>query len=283
LVSLGVRYEHSTQWVRYWDDASNEKRSELNTDDFFPALNMKYNFNPANSLRLSASRTVTRPSFIEMAPFLYKESYGSSEIRGNENLKNGYNYNIDLRYEFFPQNSSDMFSITGYYKKLESPIERVQESSGGSAVHSFRNADNGMAAGVEIEIRKEIIKNLRFRHQRIIHVYRRETARRRRNLHRQSASATGASPYLINADLSYTPSFGEERRMSLAMMYNVQGPRIHSVGIYNLGNVEQQALHTFDFVGNYEFKNISCQSATQRPAKQYRTLQARRAQYRQGG
>lgn len=253
LVSLGVRYEHSTQWVRYWDDASNEKRSELNTDDFFPALNMKYNFNPANSLRLSASRTVTRPSFIEMAPFLYKESYGSSEIRGNENLKNGYNYNIDLRYEFFPQNSSDMFSITGYYKKLESPIERVQESSGGSAVHSFRNADNGMAAGVEIEIRKEIIKNLRFGINGS-YMYTDVKLPEGEGIYTDSQrQLQGASPYLINADLSYTPNFGEERRMSLAMMYNVQGPRIHSVGIYNLGNVEQQALHTFDFVGNYEF------------------------------
>ena len=40
-----------------------------------------------------------------MAPFLYQESYGSSQIRGNADLKNGYNYNLDLRYEFFDSNN----------------------------------------------------------------------------------------------------------------------------------------------------------------------------------
>lgn len=57
--------------------------------------------NEKNSLRFAFSRTVTRPSFIEMAPFLYQESYGSAQIRGNADLQNGYNYNIDLRYELF--------------------------------------------------------------------------------------------------------------------------------------------------------------------------------------
>ena len=117
--------------------------------------------NEKNSLRFAFSRTVTRPSFIEMAPFLYQESYGSAQIRGNADLQNGYNYNIDLRYELFEKNG-DMLSITAYYKHLKAPIERVQTLSGGSAVHSFRNADNGMATGVEIEFRKEIVKDLRF-------------------------------------------------------------------------------------------------------------------------
>ncbi len=255
LVSLGLRYEQSKQWVRYWDDASAEKRSELNTGDLFPALNMKYSFDDANSLRFSVSKTVTRPSFIEMAPFLYKESYGSAEIRGNADLKNGYNYNVDLRYEFFPKNANNMFSITGYYKYLDSPIERVQESSGGSAVHSFRNADSGMAAGLEIEIRKELFKDFRLGVNGS-YMYTDVKLPKGEGIYTDSQRALqGASPYLINADVSYTPSFSDTRRMSLALMYNVQGPRIHSVGIFSLGNVEQQALHTMDFVSNYEFNN----------------------------
>jgi hypothetical protein len=35
------------------------------------------------------------------------------------------------------------------------------------------------------------------------------------------------------------------------MLYNLQGPRIHAVGIYGMGNVMQQPLHTLDFVGIY--------------------------------
>jgi outer membrane receptor protein involved in Fe transport len=254
LLNVGLRYEHSEQWVRYWTDASIEKRSELNKDDLFPALNMKYTLNNEHSLRLAVSRTVTRPSFIEMAPFLYKASYGSAEIRGNENLQNGYNYNIDLRYEFFPEsNRGDMLSVTGYYKKLKSPIERVQESSGGSAVHSFRNADDGMAAGVEMEVRKELFKDLRLGFNGS-YIYTNVNLPEGEGIYTDSErQLQGASPYLINADLSYSPRFGEEKQLTLAMMYNLQGPRINTVGIYEVGNVEQKPLHTLDLVGSYAF------------------------------
>ena len=61
----------------------------------------------------------------------------------------------------------------------------------------------------------------------------------------------GASPFLINADLSYTPRFNEESDMTLALVYNVQGPRIHSVGIYKTGDIKQETLHTLDFVASY--------------------------------
>ena len=83
LVNLGVRYEISKQWVDYYTDGGKAERSELNKNDLFPSLNMKYQMNEKNSLRFAFSRTVTRPSFIEMAPFLYQESYGSAQIRGN--------------------------------------------------------------------------------------------------------------------------------------------------------------------------------------------------------
>lgn len=254
LLNAGLRYEHSEQWVRYWTDASIEKRSELNKDDLFPALNAKYTLNKEQSLRLAMSRTVTRPSFIEMAPFLYKASYGSAEIRGNENLKNGYNYNVDLRYEFFPEkNKSDMFSITGYFKWLKTPIERVQESSGGSAVHSFRNADDGMAAGVEVEIRKELFKDFRLGLNGS-YIYTNVNLPEGQGIYTDSErQLQGVSPYLVNADLSYSPRFGEEKQLMLAMMYNLQGPRINTVGIYEVGNVEQKPLHTLDFVGSYAF------------------------------
>lgn len=87
LVNVGLRYEQAKQWVRYWTDGGQEKKTNLDKGDFFPALNLKYSLNETNSLRLSVSRTVTRPSFIEMAPFLYQESYGSAYIRGNNELK----------------------------------------------------------------------------------------------------------------------------------------------------------------------------------------------------
>ena len=251
LVNLGVRYEISKQWVDYYTDGGKAERSELNKNDLFPSLNMKYQMNEKNSLRFAFSRTVTRPSFIEMAPFLYQESYGSAQIRGNADLQNGYNYNIDLRYELFEKNG-DMLSITAYYKHLKAPIERVQTLSGGSAVHSFRNADNGMATGVEIEFRKEIVKDLRFGVNGS-YMYTNVKLPEGGAYTNSQRALQGASPYLANADLTYSPAFSNDHQLSVALLYNLQGPRIHSVGISGLGDIKQQPVHTLNFTGSYRF------------------------------
>ena len=251
LVNVGLRYEQAKQWVRYWTDGGQEKKTNLDKGDFFPALNLKYSLNETNSLRLSVSRTVTRPSFIEMAPFLYQESYGSAYIRGNNELKNAYNYNIDLRYDFFPKrNNGDMFSVTGYFKKLKSPIEQTQESSGGTVIRSFRNAEDGIATGVEIEFRKELFKNFRIGANGS-YMYTNVVLPEGGVYTDSERALQGASPFLINADLSYTPQLRRESDLTLALVYNVQGPRIETVGIYGTGNIKQQTLHTMDFIASY--------------------------------
>ena len=60
----------------------------------------------------------------------------------------------------------------------------------------------------------------------------------------------GASPYLANADLTYSPAFSNDRQLSVALLYNLQGPRIHSVGISGLGDIKQQPVHTLNFTGS---------------------------------
>lgn len=251
MINIGVRYEYSDQYVDYYDDASIARRSTLKNHDFFPALNARYQFRDNNSIRLSFSRTITRPSFIEMTPFLYQESYGGAQIRGNEHLKNGYNWNVDLRYEYITQ-SGDMFSTTVYYKQLEDPIERTQFLQGGATTHSFNNADNGVAAGVEVEIRKNIVKGL-ILGANVSYMYTNVVLPEGGAYTNTTRALQGASPYLANADLTYAPKFKNGDDMSLALLYNLQGPRIQSVGVSGLGDVTQQALHTLNFVARYRF------------------------------
>ena len=253
LVNLGVRYEISKQWVKYATDGGEKysKRRNLDKNDFFPTLNLRYAVNGENSVRFSVSRTVTRPSFIEMAPFLYQESYGSAQIRGNADLQNGYNLNFDLRYELFKKNG-DMLSVTGYFKYLDKPIERTQMLNGGSTIHSFNNADNGMASGVEVEVRKQLVRDLRLG-ANVSYMYTNVKLPESGAYTNKERSLQGASPILVNADLTYSPRFGEERQLNLALLYNLQGSRIHSVGISGLGDVKQQAVHTLNFNAGYNF------------------------------
>ena len=253
LVNVGLRIESSKQWVNYYNDASQAKRSELNKNDLFPALNLKYEMPKENNLRFSFSRTITRPSFIEMAPFLYQESYGSAQIRGNADLQNGYNYNLDLRYEQF-WNNGDMFSVTGYYKYLNDPIERIQTLAGGATVHSFQNADNGMATGLEVEFRKELIKDLKLGANASF-MYTDVKLPEGGAYTNSQRALQGASPYLVNADLTYAPRLDDERQLSIALLYNLQGPRIHSVGIAGLGDVKQLPVHTLNLAASYQINS----------------------------
>lgn len=250
-LNAGLRFEASRQSVDYNDDVEDLTR-DLDAFDLFPAINLKYDVTDRSMLRLSLSRTITRPSFIEMAPFLYQESFGGAQIRGNENLENGYNYNVDLKYEFFAEKSTDMFAVTGYFKYLQDPIERTQRLSGGATEHSFQNADNGVAAGVEVEFRKKLVKDLTLS-ANASYMYTNVILPEGGAYTNQQRSLQGASPYLANADLSYTPEFKNGSSMSLAVLYNLQGPRIHAVGIMGLGDVKQMPLHTLDFAGSYSF------------------------------
>ena len=253
LINLGVRYEYARQWVRYASDGGDwfGRMSMIEHGDLFPALNVKYTFNEDNILRFSASRTITRPSFIEMAPFLYQESYGSAQIRGNEDLNNAYNYNLDLRYELFGSDG-DMLSVTGYFKYLESPIERIQTLNGGATLHSFRNAENGIATGLEVEFRKRVAKDLNVG-ANASYMYTNVKLPEGGAYTNKERSLQGASPVLINADITWSPRFGDEKALNMVLLYNMQGSRIHAVGVSQLGDIRQDAVHTLNFIASYQF------------------------------
>jgi hypothetical protein len=250
LLQPGLRIENSIQSVDYSTDGGQSKTSKLSCTNIFPALNVRFTFLESQSFRFSASRTVTRPSFVEMAPFLYQESYGSIQIRGNENLKNGYNYNIDLRYEYIDK-KSNLLSVTSYVKILEDPIERVQELAGGSAVHSFRNSDRCLAAGLELEGRIQILKCLKASANASF-IYTNVKLPEGGGAYTNSNRALqGASPYLVNVDLTYMHKLNDKSDIEVSCLYNLQGPRIHAVGISGLGDVTQKTQHTLNAVMNY--------------------------------
>ena len=255
-LNAGLRAEASDQGVKYNDDVEDRER-HLKAFDLFPAVNIKYSVDGQSAVRLALSRTITRPSFIEMAPFLYQESFGGTQLRGNESLKNGYNWNVDLKYEYFADQSEDMFTLTGYFKYLDSPIERTQRLSGGAVEQTFQNANNGLAAGIEAEFRKEIVKDLSISGN-ASYIFTNVKLPESGAYTNKERTLQGASPYLINADISYTPTLRDGKSIGLALIYSVQGPRIHAVGILGLGDEKQMPFHSLDFSGTCRInKNLS--------------------------
>lgn len=250
LLAGGVRFEDSHQWVRYWNDQAEEKRAEMNVKDLFPALNLKYTIENDNTqnYRIGVSRTVTRPSFLEMAPFSYQESYGSNIVIGNDSIQNGYNYNFDIRYELFTK-SGDMYSVGAYYKYLDNPIEQIQKYSG-SVIRSFKNVNKGSVAGIEVEMRKNITKNLKIDFN-ASYIYTRISLPENGLYTDNDRQLQGASPYLVNIDLNYSPKFSNNKALSLSAVYNLRSPRISAVGINGVNNIVEKELHTLDLVAVY--------------------------------
>ncbi|MEJ0030581.1 MAG: TonB-dependent receptor [Bacteroidota bacterium] len=86
-----------------------------------PSFNLAYNTSERSLVRLAYSRTVNRPEFRELAPFLFYQFEFESALVGNPNLKTAFVDNIDLRYEWYP-NPGETFSVGGFYKNIKIPL-----------------------------------------------------------------------------------------------------------------------------------------------------------------
>src|SRR5690606_13872440 len=127
-ILAGLRAEYASQLVFYKKgsdtyDAS-YRQADLTGWDWMPAISVKKQITPKANLLIAASRTITRPQFVEMGPFRYNESFGTQEREGNPLLKNSTNYNVDVKYEWYPS-TSEIVSVNLLGKYMLDPIELV--------------------------------------------------------------------------------------------------------------------------------------------------------------
>lgn len=159
-INLGARYQHDNLDIVFDVNnypANKPEFSFKSYDNIYPNLNIKFSPSEDSNIRLAASRTITLPEFKEVAPFEYVSQTGQI-TRGNPDLNASTNLNFDLKYEFFPS-SSQLISLTGFYKRIEDPINRVQDR-GSAGVFSYFNAgESANVYGLELETRLDVIEN----------------------------------------------------------------------------------------------------------------------------
>ncbi len=153
----GLRFEASDLEVLTQDRQNPDEppiTSLIEDRDWLPALSVIYRLTDAQNLRVSASQTVNRPEFRELAPFRFKPIAGGLEQTGNPDLVSATIQSFDARWEWFPS-AGDVIAVSLFYKDFTDPIEAVQVS-GAALTETFQNADSATNQGLELEFRRNL-------------------------------------------------------------------------------------------------------------------------------
>ncbi|MGA1227647.1 MAG: TonB-dependent receptor domain-containing protein [Tamlana sp.] len=272
----GARFESVKQAISYdvINLGNNGNASQQSKENFLlPTLNIKYSINEDQNIRFTASQTVSLPEFKEVAPFVYESIAtrigGNPDILGstNTNFTNvadkGYSeiLNIDLKYEWF-LSKSEIFSLAAFSKEIKNPINLVVGADATGTQRYFRTGNKATIYGAEIELRKNLITtedndaklsfglNATFMHteqdlyENIVGTY-------NLSFNRNKDELQGASPFILNADLNYSPVFGNYKPTA-NLVFSYFSDRIDALGSGQLGNVIEKSVSTFDFIWKNE-------------------------------
>lgn len=139
------------------DSAGNVKDDSVAIIDelkLFPSVNLIYSLNNRMNIRLSGSKTVSRPDFRDVSPFSYYDFRLPGSIGGNVFLKNTYIYNADLRFEWYPS-GEEIITASLFYKYFTDPIETLAFPTASSEYnYNILNQKSSTNIGVEFDLRK---------------------------------------------------------------------------------------------------------------------------------
>jgi outer membrane receptor protein involved in Fe transport len=156
-LSAGARYERAKQVVRakqVFDDFT-EASNRVEHDYVLPGatLTWKYGDGQDRQLRFNISKTIARPQFRELISQAFYDPESNRTYRGNPLLSDSKFLNAEARYElyFAPE---QRFSLAGFYKKIDNPIEVHTSFNDNTPVSSYANAPKATIHGVELEMTK---------------------------------------------------------------------------------------------------------------------------------
>lgn len=153
----GVRVESFIANIDTYDRSGELYEVNKKFLDVLPSINLTYNVTDRTNLRLSASRTVTRPEIRELTYLAYYDYIQNATLVGNPNLKRSQNSNIDIRFETYP-NAGESFTATVFYKNFKNPIESylLLGSNLDNRNIGWVNSPNADSYGIEVEFRKKL-------------------------------------------------------------------------------------------------------------------------------
>lgn len=270
IVFGGLRVESFQQKVTFNTNIANsDNLGASKIDNFYvlPSASVKYNFNENSILRFAVSKTYTMPQFKETAPFKYQDVSFSSQ--GNPDLIASDNYNFDIKYEYY-FSRGELITATGFYKLIQNPIARTEIPSGGNTLTYLNVGEDATVFGVEIEARKNLLKS----DEEAKNEYTLDAGLNASILSSKinldqtsvaqftntSSDLEGATPFLLNFDISYTKKYNEESEFLSSVVFNYFSERVYSIGTRGFENILEKGIPTLDWVSSlklgkhYQFK-----------------------------
>ena len=216
--------------------------------DVVPSANVVISPRSDMNVRLAYSFTLARPTFRELAPFLFFDMVRRRNVSGNPNLLNTRIHNGDARVEWFP-GAEEVFAATAFGKQFVRPIERViVGANNGVGDLGYDNTPGATLLGLELEARTSLGRIAKvlspFRiGANVSLIYSRIQLSPDSPQTNRERPLQGQSPYVANAFITWSrPEWGTEA----GVFYNVYGPRISDVGIQGLPDIVEQPFNRLD-------------------------------------
>ena len=261
LIVPGFRVEDFKQRIDY--DVINLPPSdpgfrESSESFYLPSLSVRYAISDNQNIRAAYSKTVSNPEFKEMAPFVYEGV--TQRIGGNPDLLNDPSFsevnNFDLKYEWF-FGRGEIFSVGGFAKQIFDPVNLVVANDATGTQRYFRTGDKATVLGAELELRKTLLLNqeeqpqlsagFNFTYMHTEQDLKNSTGLYTSTFDRDNDELQGASPFIVNADISYSTSF-DNYKPTVNMVFSYFADRIQALGSGQLGNIVEKAVPTLDLI-----------------------------------
>jgi len=219
----GARLEDYSLGVRSENQQAQEALSEREYSDILPAATLNIELTENQQLRLSASRTLARPEYRELAPITYRSVLGGDQVIGNQDLERTRIENYDLRWEWYPA-PGEVLSLALFGKRFDSPIEQRYLGRSGTETLTYENAVSATNYGVELEISKGLgflAPSLEY-----LSVFTNATVMQSRvNVagEDEDRSMVGQAPYVLNSGVTWSSWTSD---WSATLLYNAVGRRI---------------------------------------------------------
>jgi hypothetical protein len=220
----GARIERSALSVAYEDVLGTRGVAEPSYTDILPAASFILDLTETQKLRVSASQTLARPEYREIAPVCYRAGLGEEQRCGNPDLRRTLIQNYDVRWELYPSHG-EVLSVSLFAKRFTDPIEARYQGRSGTNSLWFQNAERAVNYGIELEA----MRNLSFVSGRLepLTAFMNATVMKS-EVHTgvegdEPRAMTGQAPYVANAGLTW---LSPGRATSATVLYNIVGERI---------------------------------------------------------